>query len=159
MPRMSTALHPKGESPAARERSAAGRARELRRGSWIPLAGFIVPGRIEGGAWPGWHSQFGGGSRCSVFWAVVTRRIDRRGVPVGYSPCLIASILQIAFAPSLDVLLLGPSRDVPRVQSIIFGGVAVATVIFVPLGTCLGTLIGWRQMVGLAAALSLLALV
>ncbi len=93
----------------------------------------------------------------------------------------IISSLLVAFAPSLHVLLAGrlllgvaiggfwamstatairlvPARDVPKALSIIFAGVSIATVVAAPLGSYLGSLIGWRNVFILCVVPGVLAL-
>ncbi|KXV79170.1 transporter, partial [Acetobacter malorum] len=99
--------------------------------------------------------------------ASLTRRIDRRIVLLAFSLLMIASNLLAALSSSLIVLLamrvllgialggfwsmaaavamrLVPASLLPRALSIIFSGIAVATVVAVPLGSYLGALYGWR---------------
>jgi predicted MFS family arabinose efflux permease len=101
--------------------------------------------------------------------AVVTRRLDRRIVLMGFSVLLIVSNLLVAAAPNFILLLLGrvllgiglggfwsmatavairlvPAPMVPRALSILFSGVSVATIVAVPLGSYLGGLYGWRSV-------------
>ncbi|MBE2321333.1 MFS transporter, partial [Solirubrobacter sp. CPCC 204708] len=51
---------------------------------------------------------------------------------------------------------LVPSALIPRALSIVFAGVSVAMAVSAPLGTYLGSLIGWRGVFLAAAALSAL---
>ncbi|MCK6190576.1 MFS transporter [Pseudomonas sp. EYE_354] len=105
----------------------------------------------------------------------LTRGIDRRLVLLGFSTLMIASNLLVAFSSSLLVLLLMrillgialggfwsmaaavamrlvPAASLPRALSIIFSGIAVGTVVAVPLGSYLGGLYGWRSAFVAAAA-------
>ncbi|KFL91569.1 major facilitator superfamily MFS_1 [Acetobacter malorum] len=113
--------------------------------------------------------------------ASLTRRIDRRIVLFAFSLLMIASNLLAALSSSLVVLLamrvllgialggfwsmaaavamrLVPASLLPRALSIIFSGIAVATVVAVPLGSYLGALYGWRAAFLTAAALGVLTL-
>lgn len=113
--------------------------------------------------------------------ASLTRRIDRRIVLLAFSLLMIASNLLAALSSSLIVLLamrvllgialggfwsmaaavamrLVPAPLLPRALSIIFSGIAVATVVAVPLGSYLGALYGWRAAFVAAAALGVLTL-
>ncbi|WP_281701133.1 MFS transporter [Acetobacter malorum] len=113
--------------------------------------------------------------------ASLTRRIDRRIVLLAFSLLMIASNLLAALSSSLIVLLamrvllgialggfwsmaaavamrLVPASLLPRALSIIFSGIAVATVVAVPLGSYLGALYGWRAAFLAAAALGVLTL-
>ncbi|MCU7647080.1 MFS transporter [Pseudomonas piscis] len=111
----------------------------------------------------------------------LTRRLDRRTVLLGFSVLMITSNLLVALSSSLAVLLtmrvllgialggfwsmaaavamrLVPARAVPRALSIIFSGIAVGTVVSVPLGSYLGGLHGWRSAFIAAAAVGMLTL-
>jgi predicted MFS family arabinose efflux permease len=113
----------------------------------------------------------------SIFIAVLTRRIDRRHLLLWLSAIQIVSNLLVAFAPNLSVLLIGrmflglslggfwalsaalamrlvPEEFVPKAFSIIFGGVSVATVAAAPIGSYLGSIIGWRGVFHVAAVLA-----
>lgn len=110
-----------------------------------------------------------------------TKNIDRRWVLMFFSVLQILSSLMVAFAPSLNVLLLGrlllgiaiggfwsmstatamrlvPAAMVPKALAIIFSAVSIATVVAAPLGSYLGGLIGWRNVFILCAAPSVVAL-
>ncbi len=111
----------------------------------------------------------------------LTRRFDRRHVLLGFTLLMIASNLLVALSSSLTVLLLMrvllgialggfwsmaaavamrlvPNKLVPRALSIIFSGIAVGTVVSVPLGSYLGGLFGWRSAFFAAAAVGLVTL-
>lgn len=117
----------------------------------------------------------------SLLIAPATRRLDRRGVLLAFSFLLILSNLLVAFAPSLPVLLaarlllgcalggfwamatavvmrLVPATQIPRALSILFSGVSAATVLAAPVGSYLGDLLGWRDVMLIAAAVGALAL-
>lgn len=110
-----------------------------------------------------------------------TKSIDRRWVLMFFTLLQIISSLLVAFAPSLQVLLMGrlllgvaiggfwamstatamrlvPACDVPKALSIIFAGVSIATVVAAPLGSFLGSLIGWRNVFILCVVPGVLAL-
>lgn len=112
----------------------------------------------------------------------LTRGIDRRVVLLCFSVLMIASNLLVAFSSSLMVLLimrillgialggfwsmaaavamrLVPPTLLPRALSIIFSGIAVGTVVAVPLGSYLGGLYGWRSAFVAAAAVGVVTLV
>ena len=112
----------------------------------------------------------------------LTRRFDRRAVLLAFSTLMIASNLLVAVSSSLGVLLLMrmllgvalggfwsmaaavamrlvPARLLPRALSIIFSGIAVGTVVAVPLGSYLGGLYGWRSAFLAASAIGVLTLV
>ncbi|AOK61153.1 MFS transporter [Burkholderia ubonensis] len=117
----------------------------------------------------------------SLLTAAATRTIDRRRVLLAFSALLIVSNLAVAFATNLTTILIGrvllgialggfwtmaaatamrlvPTAMVPRALSIIFSGVAVATIAAAPLGSYFGHLIGWRNVFLIAAALGVVAL-
>lgn len=112
----------------------------------------------------------------------LTRKLDRRVVLLAFSALMIASNLLVAMSSSLTVLLvmrillgialggfwsmaaavamrLVPAKFVPRALSIIFSGIAVGTVVSVPLGSYLRGLYGWRSAFVAAAAVGTLTLV
>lgn len=112
----------------------------------------------------------------------LTRGIDRRVVLLCFSVLMITSNLLVAFSSSLMVLLimrillgialggfwsmaaavamrLVPPTLLPRALSIIFSGIAVGTVVAVPLGSYLGGLYGWRSAFVAAAAVGVVTLV
>jgi predicted MFS family arabinose efflux permease len=112
----------------------------------------------------------------------LTRKFDRRMVLLAFSVLMIASNLLVALSSSLTVLLvmrillgvalggfwsmaaavamrLVPAKLIPRALSIIFSGIAVGTVVSVPLGSYLGGLYGWRSAFVAAAAVGTLTLI
>lgn len=112
----------------------------------------------------------------------LTRGLDRRVVLLGFSMLMIASNLLVALSSSMAVLLvmrvllgialggfwsmatavamrLVPAALLPRALSIIFSGIAVGTVVAVPLGSYLGGLYGWRSAFVAAAAVGLITLI
>jgi len=112
----------------------------------------------------------------------VTRRLDRRHVLLGFSVLLILSNLLVALAPDMTLLLVGrlvlgvalggfwsmsaatvmrlvPEDLVPRALSMLFSGVAAATVLAAPVGSYLGDIAGWRSVFCVAAGVAVLALV
>jgi predicted MFS family arabinose efflux permease len=105
----------------------------------------------------------------SLFMAAATRRFDRRSVLLSFAGLLVASNLLVALATDYPTFLVGrvllgiglggfwsmsaavsirlvPAALVPRALSIIFGGVSIGLVAGIPLGTYLGTVIGWRGL-------------
>lgn len=111
----------------------------------------------------------------------LTGRLDRRAVLLAFTILMIMSNLLVALSSSLAVLLtmrillgialggfwsmaaavamrLVPAWLVPRALSIIFSGIAVGTVVSVPLGSYLGGLYGWRSAFVAAAAVGGLTL-
>lgn len=110
-----------------------------------------------------------------------TKNIDRRWVLMFFSVLQIISSLLVAFAPTLNVMLMGrlllgiaiggfwamstatamrlvPAEHVPKALAVIFSSVSVATVVAAPLGSYLGSLIGWRNVFILCILPSMLAL-
>lgn len=111
----------------------------------------------------------------------LTRSIDRRWVLLGFSTLMVASNLLVAVSSSFTVLLLMrillgialggfwsmaaavamrlvPSALLPRALSIIFSGIAIGTVVAVPMGSYLGGLYGWRSAFFAAAAVGMVTL-
>ncbi|EPA3165829.1 MFS transporter [Yersinia enterocolitica] len=111
----------------------------------------------------------------------LTRNYDRRNVLLGFTMLMIASNLLVALSSSLAVLLvmrillgialggfwsmaaavamqLVPAKSVPRALSIIFSGIAVGTVVSIPLGSYLGGLYGWRSAFLAASLVGVLTL-
>jgi len=116
----------------------------------------------------------------SLLISVLTRNTDRRVVLLSFSVLLVASKKNVAFAPTLALVLLGrvllgiaiggfwtmsaavamrlvPEAMVPRALSIIFSGVSVGTVAAAPLGSYFGHLIGWRNVFLIATVIGVLA--
>ncbi|MEU8123622.1 MFS transporter [Spirillospora sp. NPDC049024] len=112
--------------------------------------------------------------------SAATARLDRRAVLVVLVGLLAAADLGSAAAPGLPALLasrvlvgvaiggvwaiagglaarLVPERSTGAATSLIFGGIAVASVAGVPAGTLIGDLAGWRAAFAVAGALSLAA--
>lgn len=112
----------------------------------------------------------------------LTSGLDRRVVLLGFSVLMIASNVLVALSSSLEFMLvmrvllgialggfwsmaaavairLVPAKSVPRALSIIFSGIAVGTVVSVPLGSYLGGLYGWRSAFFVAAAVGALILI
>lgn len=112
----------------------------------------------------------------------LTRNYDRRNVLLGFTVLMIASNLLVALSSSLAILLvmrillgialggfwsmaaavamrLVPAKSVPRALSIIFSGIAVGTVISIPLGSYLGGLYGWRSAFIAATGVGVMTLV
>ncbi|BDT98393.1 MFS transporter [Nocardia sputorum] len=110
------------------------------------------------------------------------RRVERRLVLCGLMAVLALGNLGTACAPGFGVLIgarvlvgigmggvwaiaaslaarLVPARSVPAATSLIFSGVAVASVLGIPAGTFLGALAGWRMAFVAAACLALAVLV
>jgi predicted MFS family arabinose efflux permease len=111
----------------------------------------------------------------------LTRALDRRVVLLGFSALMVGSNLLVAASSSLAVLLLMrillgialggfwsmaaavamrlvPAALLPRALSIIFSGIAVGTVVAVPLGSYLGGRYGWRSAFLAAAAVGVVTL-
>ncbi|NYE23875.1 putative MFS family arabinose efflux permease [Pigmentiphaga litoralis] len=111
----------------------------------------------------------------------LTRTIDRRVVLLGLSALMVISNLLVAASSSLAVLLLMrillgialggfwsmaaavamrlvPLALLPRALAIIFSGIAVGTVVAVPLGSFMGGRYGWRSAFLAAAAVGIVTL-
>lgn len=112
--------------------------------------------------------------------SAASARLDRRAVLAVLAGLLAAADLGSAVAPGLPALLasrvlvgvaiggvwaiagglaarLVPERSAGTATSVIFGGVAVASVAGVPAGTLIGDLAGWRAAFAAAGVLSLAA--
>lgn len=112
---------------------------------------------------------------------VLTRTLDRRVVLLAFSTLMIASNLLVAVSSSMTILLtmrvllgialggfwamaaavtmrLVPLKLFPRAISIVFSGIAVGSVVSVPLGSYLGGLYGWRSAFYAAAAIGMVTL-
>ena len=99
--------------------------------------------------------------------ASLAGRLDRKLLLLGLTLLMIVSGTIAAFAPNYAVFMVGrafigvaiggfwsmsaatamrlvPEQDVPRALAIVNGGNALATVIAAPLGSFLGSLVGWR---------------
>ncbi|NWK87741.1 MFS transporter [Raoultella terrigena] len=116
------------------------------------------------------------------FVVIASGGIDRRWILCGLLALLVIANLASALAPNLILMLAArilvgfcmggiwaiagglASRLVPQnatglATSIIFGGVAAASVLGVPLGAFIGDAIGWRRAFGIMAIFSALVLV
>lgn len=103
----------------------------------------------------------------SLLISTIAGRIDRRYVLMGLTGLMLSSLVLIAEAPSFAVLmvaraLLGiaiggfwalatatvmrlvPENTVPKALGIIYTGNAIATAFAAPIGSYLGSVIGWR---------------
>ena len=112
----------------------------------------------------------------------LTRALDRRIVLLSFTALMIFSNLLVALSSGIVMLLamrillgialggfwsmaaavamrLVPERLVPRALSIIFSGIAVGTVVAVPLGSYLGEMSGWRSAFIAAAAVGAISFV
>ncbi|UXN02470.1 MFS transporter [Bartonella sp. HY406] len=112
----------------------------------------------------------------SILLSPLTKTIDRRLILLSLSALLIVSNALVAIAPNYIVLLIArallgicvggfwsmssavalrlvPAKNVPRALSIIYAGVAVATIISIPVASYIGQFIGWRNVFWLAALL------
>ncbi|MBS0849222.1 purine ribonucleoside efflux pump NepI [Citrobacter sp. JGM124] len=63
-----------------------------------------------------------------------------------------------AMSASLTLRLV-PARTVPKALSVIFGAVSIALVIAAPLGSFLGSIIGWRNVFNAAAIMGVICIV
>ncbi|WP_437373197.1 MFS transporter [Inquilinus limosus] len=103
----------------------------------------------------------------SLFVSAATRRLDRRIVLLSFTMLMVASGAIVALAPNFAVLMTGrallgvaiggfwsmstatvmrlvPADAVPRALAVLNGGNALATTVAAPLGSFLGTYLGWR---------------
>lgn len=116
------------------------------------------------------------------FVVIASGGIDRRVILCGLLVLLVMANLTSALAPNLTIMLIAralvgfcmggiwaiagglaarlvPESAVGLATSIIFGGVAAASVLGVPLGAFIGDAIGWRWAFGCMALFSALVLV
>lgn len=117
----------------------------------------------------------------SLFIATVSSRFDRRHVLIALTAVMVASLALIAEAPSFGVLmvaraLLGITIGgfwslatatvmqlvsaplVPRALGVMYMGNAAATALAAPLGSYLGSMMGWRGVFWLLVPVGLLTL-
>lgn len=103
----------------------------------------------------------------SLFASALAGRLDRKTLLLASTLLMIASGTVVAFAPNYWIFMLGraligvaigsfwsmsaatamrlvPARHVPRALAVVNGGNALASVLAAPLGSYLGSLIGWR---------------
>lgn len=103
----------------------------------------------------------------SLFISSLAGQLDRKLVLLALTLLMIVSGTVVAIAPNYLTFMIGraligvaiggfwsmsaatamrlvPNHQVPRAMAIVNGGNALATVIAVPLGSFLGTIIGWR---------------
>lgn len=118
----------------------------------------------------------------SISVAGLTRRLDRRLVLAAFSLILVISGTIITFAPNYLVLMIGrallgiaiggfwsmstsivmrlvPKESVPKGLAMLNAGNAIAATISAPLGSLLGSYIGWRGAFFAVVPLAVLALV
>jgi predicted MFS family arabinose efflux permease len=117
----------------------------------------------------------------SLLLAPLTKGINRRHILLAFSFLLVVSNILVATAPNYSIMLTGrgllgicvggfwsmsaavtlqlvPINYVPRALSIIYAGVAGATIISLPVASYLGHLLGWRNVFHLEALLGVLGL-
>ncbi|KQS59465.1 transcriptional regulator [Rhizobium sp. Leaf371] len=118
----------------------------------------------------------------SLFVSGLTRRLDRRLVLASFSLMLVISGTIVTFSPSYLVLMIGrallgvaiggfwsmstsivmrlvPEDSVPKGLAMLNAGNAIAATISAPLGSLLGSYIGWRGAFFAVVPLALVALV
>ncbi|TWI31186.1 MFS transporter [Paracoccus sulfuroxidans] len=112
---------------------------------------------------------------------ILAGNIDRRRILAGLLGLLVLANLASALAPSIGLLLaarvtvglciggiwaiagslaprLVPEQSIGPATALIFGGVAAASVLGVPVGTMMGDFLGWRTAFGAMAGFSAAAL-
>lgn len=118
----------------------------------------------------------------SLFGNRMLVRLDRKAVVLLYTSVLTVSSLTVALAPSYFVFLIGRSMvgmaiggfwslstailarlasgaDLPKAIALLQGGTAMAIVAAAPLGSFLGSLIGWRNTFLVTVPIGLAALI
>lgn len=116
----------------------------------------------------------------SLLIPLLAARVDRKPLLLALTGLMIVSGSVVAFAPNYTVFMLGraligvaiggfwslsaatamrlvPDEQVTRAMAIVNGGNALATVIAAPLGSFLGSLIGWRGAFFCVVPVALLA--
>lgn len=96
-------------------------------------------------------------------------RLNRKGVLVGLTGLMGASLVLVAAASNFEVLMVGrallglciggfwalatavimrlvPAADVPRALALMYGGQAIAAAFAAPIGSYFGGLFGWREV-------------
>ncbi|BAH73625.1 MFS transporter [Solidesulfovibrio magneticus] len=118
----------------------------------------------------------------SLLLAPLTKGVNRRHILLAFSSMLLVSNILVAVAPNYPIMLIGrgllgicvggfwsmsaavtlqlvPINYVPRALSIIYAGVAGATIISLPVASYFGHLLGWRNVFYLEALLGGVGLV
>lgn len=118
----------------------------------------------------------------SLLLAPLTRHTDRRRILLLLSALLIISNIIVASAQSYAMLMLGrgllgvcvggfwsmasavtiqlvPQKDIPRALSVLYSGVAVATILSLPLASLLEAHFGWRNVFLFSSAPGLVSLI
>ncbi|WP_421567040.1 MFS transporter [Ochrobactrum sp. EDr1-4] len=118
----------------------------------------------------------------SLFGNRLLGQLDRKMVVVFYTSILTLSSLTVALAPSYLILLIGRAMvgiaiggfwslstailarlasgpDLPKAIALLQGGTAMAIVAAAPLGSFLGSLMGWRNTFFVTVPIGLIALV
>jgi len=112
----------------------------------------------------------------------LTRTLNRRALLLSFTVLMIVSNVLVALSTGIVMLLamrvllgialggfwsmaaavamrLVPEKLVPRALSIIFSGIALGTVVAVPLGSYIGGLFGWRSAFFVAAGVGAITLI
>jgi len=118
----------------------------------------------------------------SLFVTHIIGTRDRRHVVLLFAVLLTLSCVLVSFSNNFMLLLLGraclglalggfwamsasltlrlvPTRTVPKALSVIFGAVSIALVIAAPLGSFLGSIIGWRNVFNGAALMGIVCII
>lgn len=105
----------------------------------------------------------------SLLVSTIAGRLNRKWVLVGLTALMLLSLVLVAAAPNLAVLMTGrallgicvggfwalatavimrlvPAADVPRALAVMYGGQAIAAALAAPIGSYLGGLFGWREV-------------
>jgi predicted MFS family arabinose efflux permease len=118
----------------------------------------------------------------SLFGNALLAKLDRRSVVLLYTLVMVVSGLAVTFAPNYELFMIGRAligvaiggfwsvstailvrvvapQDVPKAIAMLQGGTALAFVVAAPMGSFLGSLIGWRGAFFSVVPLGLLGLV
>jgi predicted MFS family arabinose efflux permease len=118
----------------------------------------------------------------SLFGNALLSRLDRRSVVLLYTSVMVVSGLAVTFAPNYELFMVGRAligvaiggfwslstailvrvvapSDVPKAIALLQGGTALAFVVAAPMGSFLGSMIGWRGAFFTVVPLGLLGLI
>lgn len=118
----------------------------------------------------------------SLFGNAILSKMDRRNVVLLYTAVMVGSGVAVTFAPNYELFMIGRAligiaiggfwsvstailvrvvapSDVPKAIALLQGGTALAFVVAAPMGSLLGSLIGWRGAFFSVVPLGLIGLV
>lgn len=118
----------------------------------------------------------------SLFGNAILSKLDRRSVVLLYTAVMVGSGFAVTFAPNYELFMIGRAligiaiggfwsvstailvrvvapSDVPKAIALLQGGTALAFVVAAPMGSFLGSLIGWRGAFFSVVPLGLIGLI